>query len=128
MGDLISDALSMIMNAERVNKKEVVIKRNSKLILRIMDILKKEGYIKDYKYEENNRGGILKVELINKINKIGSIRPRFPCSVDKFEKYEKRYLPAANFGIIILSTNQGLMTHKEAKEKNIGGILLAYCY
>jgi small subunit ribosomal protein S8 len=46
----------------------------------------------------------------------------------EFDKFEKRYLPARGFGIIIVSTNKGIMTLEEAKEKRIGGRLLAYCY
>jgi len=45
-----------------------------------------------------------------------------------YEKFEKRYLPAKDFGMIIVSTNQGIMTHIEAKEKGLGGRLLAYVY
>ena len=47
---------------------------------------------------------------------------------EEFEKFEKRFLPAQDFGILILTTNQGVMTHKEAKERKIGGRLLAYVY
>lgn len=128
MGNLISDALTKLMNAERVSKKEVVIKPVSKLLINVMKIIKKHGYIKDYKYVDNNKGGLLIIKLSNKINKIGSIRPRYPCSISQIEQFEKNYLPASNFGIIILSTDKGLITHQEAREKNVGGALIAYCY
>ncbi len=128
MGDLISDALSNIMNAERNSKGEVMIKHCSKLLLNIIKIMKEHGYISDYSFVNNGKGGLLTVKLINKINKVGSIRPRFPCTLSQIESFEKRYLPAANFGIIIISTPQGLMTHYEAKQKKVGGILISYCY
>ena len=57
-----------------------------------------------------------------------AIKPRYMVSVSEIEKYEKRYLPAKNFGIIIISTSQGLMTHQTAIDKNIGGSLIAYIY
>ena len=41
---------------------------------------------------------------------------------------EKRYLPAKDFGILIMSTSKGIMTHYDAKKKNLGGKLLSYCY
>ena len=44
------------------------------------------------------------------------------------EKYEKRYLPAKQFGILIISTPKGLMTHVQAMDKKTGGKLIAYCY
>ncbi len=128
MGELISDALSIINNAERLNKDEAIIRRTNKLLKAIVKLLKEKGYVGEYEYINDNKGGILRIKLLNKINKIGAIRPRFPCKVEELEDYEKRYLPAAGFGIIIISTNKGLMTHEEAKNKNLGGTLIAYCY
>lgn len=128
MGDLISDALSVIMNAEKVSKKEVVLTKTSKLLINIIKIIQNHGYIKNYSFTPNNKGGVLKIELINKINKIGSIRPRYPCKKEEIEKFEKIYLPAAGFGIIIISTPKGLITHYDAKKLNIGGTVIAYCY
>jgi len=128
MGDLISDALSSIMNAEKVSKKEVTIRRTSKLLIEIVKIIKEKGYISDYSFTDDSKGGLLTIKLINKINKIGSIRPRYPCTLPQIEDFEKVYLPAMGFGIIILSTPKGLMTHEDAKKKKIGGFLIAYCY
>ena len=71
---------------------------------------------------------MLKVNLIGKINNCGVIKPRFAIKSDEFEKFEKRFLLAKDFGIIIVSTNQGLITHREAKKKKIGGKLMAFCY
>ena len=69
-----------------------------------------------------------KVELEGNINKCGVIKPRHAVKKDEFEKFEKRYLPAKNFGILIVTTPEGIMTHYEAKERGIGGRLLAYMY
>ncbi len=128
MGELISDALSIINNAERLSKEEAVIKRINKLLKKIIKLLNGKGYVGEYESIDDGRGGILKIKLLNKINKIGAIRPRFPCKVEEIEDYEKQYLPAAGFGIIIISTQKGLITHEEAKNKNLGGTLIAYCY
>ena len=128
MGDLISDALSSIMNAEKVNKKEVIVSPASNLLREVIRIIKDKGYIEDYEFVDDCRGGLVKIKLFNRINKIGSIRPRFPCTLDQIESFEKVYLPAADFGIIIISTPHGLMTHEEARSKKTGGILIAYCY
>ena len=73
-------------------------------------------------------GNYIKTNLLGKINKCGSIKPRFSVKSNEIEKYEKRYLLAKDFGIIILSTNRGLMTHHEAKEKGFGGRLISYIY
>ena len=124
MGDLISDALSKVMNAEKSRQNQVVIKRTSKLLIKVLEIIQQNGYLKSFQEE----GGELIIELNHKINKISSIKPRFPCPLNEIEVYEQRFLPASNFGLIILTTPEGLLTHQEAKEKNIGGALIAYCY
>ena len=68
------------------------------------------------------------IYLIGKINNCNVIKPRFNVKNDNYEKFEKRFLLAKDFGIIIVSTPKGLMTHIEAKEKGIGGKLILYCY
>ena len=66
--------------------------------------------------------------MAGSINKCGVIKPRFSVKKNEYEKFEKRYLPAHGFGIIIVSTPKGLMMHDEAIEKGLGGKLIAYCY
>ncbi len=125
--DLISDMASTITNGEKVGKQFVIVKA-SNLIKEILKVMQKHDYIGEYEYIEDGRGGKIKVELLGRINKCGAIRPRFAVKKDDFEKYERRYLPAAEFGILIVSTSQGVMSHKEAREKGIGGRLLVYVY
>lgn len=120
--DVVSDALNQIMNAKRSGKKELVVTKHSKLLRDILGIAKEAGYI-DYTYEKN----ILKIEIKN-VNAIRSIKPRYTVPSKRIDFYVRRYLPARNFGFIILSTNKGLMKHNEAQEKNIGGCLIAYVY
>ncbi|HLD97929.1 MAG TPA: 30S ribosomal protein S8 [Candidatus Nanoarchaeia archaeon] len=121
--DIISDALNKIMNAKRSGKKEVVVNRHSILLLKIMEMAKKEGYIESYKTEKNN----LEIK-IGDISNCGAVKPRFNVKKDKILFYMKRFLPARNLGILIISTNQGLITHVDAIDKNIGGSLIAYFY
>jgi small subunit ribosomal protein S8 len=56
------------------------------------------------------------------------IQPRFFVKKDEYEKWEKRYLPARGFGIMIVSTSKGVMSQKEAESLKIGGRLLGYVY
>ncbi|MAG78181.1 30S ribosomal protein S8, partial [archaeon] len=58
----------------------------------------------------------------------GVIKPRFSVKIDGYEKFEKRFLLSKDFGLIIVSTSKGIMTHIEAKEKKLGGKLLAFVY
>ena len=124
----LANVLSFIQNYENLGKKELITNNNSKLIRGILEILQKEGYIESFEEIEHSRGNSLKINLLGNINKTRVIRPYFQIKLVEFEKFEKRYLPGKDFGVIIVSTSKGLMTHKEAKEKQIGGKLLAYCY
>jgi small subunit ribosomal protein S8 len=121
--DLLSDALSVIQNAENVGQESCSVP-NSKLVKAVLEAVEKAGYIGQLKAS----GSAMTVSLVGKINAIKSVRPRFAVRKDEFEKYEKRYLPSPEMGAIIVSTPQGLMTHREAKEKGIGGRLLAFVY
>ena len=126
--DPLSDALSKINNAAMAGRREIEIRPASKLIGRVLKIMEEHGYIEEFEYVENGRGGIFKVRLSASINRCGAIKPRFSVKKDQMEKYESRYLPAQDFGILIITTNHGVMTHNEAKEHGIGGKLLAYVY
>jgi len=128
LNDPLAACLSKIMNAEKVSKTTCLIKPTSKTIKAVLDIMNDNKYIGQIKEVKESRGNHLIIDLIQKINNCCVIKPRFSVKSDGFEKYEKRYLPAKDFGIIVVSTPQGIMTHKEAKKKSIGGKLLAYCY
>ncbi len=128
INDPLSNALSAIMNAERIGKTDVVIKPTSKLIRGVLGILKDHLYLGDCTEVEDGRGNHLKINLLGKINRCGSIKPRYPVIISDYEKFEKRYLPAKDFGILIISTPKGLIVHTDAKRQRIGGRLLAYCY
>ncbi len=126
--DPLANALSHISNSEKVGKKEVYLKPASKLIGEVLRVMQENGYIGEFEFIDDGRAGIYRVQLIGKINKTGAIKPRFPVKAKEYEAWEKRFLPAFEFGILIVSTSQGVMTHKEAREKGIGGRLIAYVY
>jgi len=128
LNDPLANTLSKILNAEKVSKNNVIIKPCSAVIKKVLEMLKDNKYIGEVKEVDDGRGGYLEVTLIGKINKCGAIKPRYAVKVDDYEKFEKRYLLSKDFGIILVSTSKGIMSHIEAKEKNIGGRLLAYIY
>lgn len=128
MHDTLAAALSSMKNAEKRAKSEVIVKPISKITIEVLKILEKEGYIAGFEKVEDTRGGEIKIKLNGMINNIGAIKPRYPAQVAEFEKFETRYLPAKDFGKLIVSTSKGNMTNIEAKEKKIGGVLLAYVY
>ena len=127
LNDPLSNVLSHILNCEKAGKKECIVKPSSNTIKKVLQIMKENKYIGDFK-EEGGVKGYLKINLLGRINKCGVVKPRYSVKKDQIEKYEKRFLPAKDFGIIIISTNQGLITHHKAKEKDLGGRLVSYVY
>jgi small subunit ribosomal protein S8 len=110
------------------NKRECIIDPASKLLGRILRIIQLNGYIGEFEFIDDGRAGKFKIQLLGRINKCGAIRPRFPVKADKFEEWEKKYLPSRDVGILIVSTPDGVLAHREAREKRIGGKLLAFVY
>lgn len=126
--DTLANALSAILNHEIAGKKEIVLHPVSKMINNVLGILNSNMYLGSFEKITDARGGFVKLNLLGNINKCGVVKPRFSVGWQDFEKFEKRYLPAKGMGIIIISTPKGLMTLDEARQKRIGGKLVAYCY
>ena len=123
--DIAADALNMMKNAKKAKKEIVKIKRISNLLIEILKIMKQEGVVKKYKI--NSKEKTIEITL-GEFVECKAIKPRFSCNKEQIEKYRRRYLPARNLGTMIVSTNKGLMTYKEAQEEKIGGSLIAYFY
>lgn len=120
------------MNAKKAKKSSCIVKPVSKFSLKVLEMMKKEGYI-DYKLEKIDEKSkddkFLKVNVtFSGLNFCQIIKPHFYVKKDGYEKYVRRFLPSRHLGIIIVSTNKGLLTHKEAMEKDLGGSLIAVCY
>lgn len=128
LNDALSNALSKIRNAERIGKRECFISPVSKIIKTVLELMKENQYIGSFEEIKSAKGSFIKLNLIGKINSCGTIKPRFSVSKEGFEKFEKRYLIAKGFGVLIVSTNKGIMSHEDAKKKGTGGKLLAYVY
>jgi small subunit ribosomal protein S8 len=128
LNDPLANVLSLIQNAESIGRDNCTVAHSSKMIKKVLEIMNQHGYIGKFEVISEGKGGVLKVNLLGHLNKCGVVKPRFSVEKDGIEKYEKRYLPADGFGILIITTNKGIMTNDEAKKKKIGGKLIAYCY
>jgi len=126
--DPLSNVLSHLFNCEKISRPECMVKPASKMIVKILEIIKDNKYIGEFNIIKDGKGNLIKINLLGNINKCGTIRPRFSFTLNELEKYEKRFLPSKDFGIIIVSTSKGLMSHVDAREKKIGGRLIAYVY
>jgi small subunit ribosomal protein S8 len=131
MLDPLANALTTIYNNEVRGNKEAIIMPASKLIANVLKIMQREGYIGEFEYIDDGRWGKIRVRLLGRINKCGAIKPRVPVKYRDLltlPEHLRRFLPSKDVGVLIISTSQGLMTHKEAIEKRVGGIAVAYVY
>lgn len=128
LNDPLANVLSHILNCEKKSKSACDVHPNSKVIRSVLKLMKEHGYIGDFDISSELRGGKMHVHLLGHINKCGAIKPRFSITKENYETFEKRYLPAKGFGILIVTTSKGIMLHNEALDKGEGGKLLAYCY
>ena len=129
--DPISDYLTRIRNAFSAGHRVVEIPA-SNLKKEITKILFEQGYILSYKFLENDKQGIVKIALkYNKLTKAPVIKKLQRVSTPGLRKYvSAKDMPRVlnGLGIAIVSTSQGVMTNKKAKEENIGGEVLCYVY
>jgi len=129
--DPLANAMAAITNAEMRRKKEVIVWPASKLIMRTLRVFQKYGYIGEFEYIDDGRWGKIVVQLLGRINKAGAVKPRLPVKYTdllSMPHHIRRHLPSRDMGILVISTSQGVMSHLEALEKRIGGILIAYVY
>lgn len=131
MTDPIADYLTRIRNAIMASHKVVDIP-GSNITRDITRILHDKGYILNYKFEETGHQGNIKIALkYQHGTKHPAIKHIERISRPGLRKYAgKDNLPRVlnGLGIAVLSTSQGVMTDKEAREKNIGGEVLCYVY
>lgn len=123
----LADTLSTIKNAERIGKKECIT-RASKLIKSVLKIFQDHGYIGAFEFVDDGKGGKFRIELKGKVIDTNVITPRFSSKVEEFEKYEKRFLPAREIGLLIMTTPKGVIDHRKAREMRVGGKLVAFVY
>ncbi len=126
--DPLNDAMSTIKNAAVVGKQECLIRPSSKLVGRVLKVMQESGYINQFEYVEDGRAGIFRVKMQGKINNCGVIKPRYSVKKTDLDKFESRYLPAQDFGVLILTTTEGVINHMKARELGVGGKLLAFVY
>ena len=130
MTDPIADFLTRIRNANMVRHESLEVP-SSNIKVAIANILKSEGFIKDFSVEEDGKQGIMKVLL-----KYGKNNERVITGLKRISKPGLRVYAKTGevpkvlngLGIAIVSTSEGVITDKEARAKNVGGEILAYVW
>jgi small subunit ribosomal protein S8 len=126
MTDPIADMLTRIRNAFIVNKEKVSMP-SSKMKLEIARILKEEGYVDSFRFDDDEKQGILTITFkytadsepaITGLRRVSKPGRRVYCSKEEIPRV------LDGLGIAILSTSKGIMTDSDARKKKIGGELL----
>ena len=129
--DPIADFLTRIRNAQLAGHRIVEIPA-SNLKKRMTEILYNQGYILKYKFEDDNKQGVIKIALKYDVTtKEPAIKTLERVSRPGLRTYAKPadFTRVKNgLGVAILSTSKGVMTDKEAKTQNVGGEVLCYIY
>ena len=128
--DPIADFVTRIRNANMAKHDSVEIPA-SNIKKSLTEILKQEGFIRDYEVTEDSKQGVIKITL-----KYGPNGERVISGLKRISKPGLRnYVSADNLpkvlnglGIAIVSTSAGILTDKEAREKNVGGEVIAYVW
>jgi small subunit ribosomal protein S8 len=130
MSDPIADLLTRIRNASRAEHEKVDIPA-SKLKVRITEVLKEEGFIKNYRLIEDNKQGVLRVYL-----KYGAGNEKMISGLVRVSRPGRRIyvgndeIPSilGGMGVAIVSTSRGVMTDRESRRQKLGGEVLAYVW
>ena len=130
MTDPIADMLTRIINANMVGHESVDVPA-SKMKKSIAEILLNEGYIKGYDLIEDNKQGIIRIQMKygqNKERVITGIKKISKPGLRVYAKTEDIPRVLGGLGIAIVSTSAGVITDKEARKKNIGGEVICYVW
>ncbi|MCS4538023.1 MAG: 30S ribosomal protein S8 [Thaumarchaeota archaeon] len=126
--NILANLFSAMYNNEMRNKKECLVVPSSNLATKVLRTMQASKYIGEFETIDDGIGGKIRIQLLGRINRCGVISPRFAVKLKEFGKWERQYLPAVGIGVLIVSTPQGVMSHKEAQEKQVGGRLIGYVY
>lgn len=127
--DLIADVFTMIRNASCI-RKPVVDVPSSSVIRSMVEIFKKEGYIENFKFIDDKKQGILRVYLkyINNKPVINNLKRISKPGLRRYVKKDRIPFVLRGRGIALISTSQGIISGKEAREKKLGGEVLGYVW
>lgn len=126
--DLLNDALVKLRHADQRGQLTATLHPVSTLVGNVLGLLREQGYIGEFSFQPDGKGGSYTVALNRRINSCGVVKPRIAIAARDLERYEARFLPAQDFGMLVLSTNKGIMSHVKARELGVGGKVLAYVY
>lgn len=126
--NVLSNLFTTLYNNETRRKKECIVIPSSRFSSDVLRTMQKHRYIGEFEQIDDARAGKFRIQLLAKITKCGIITPRFSVKKDGYLDWERQYLPAYSMGLLVVSTSEGIMSHHEAQERGLGGILIGYVY
>ncbi|KAK4534167.1 hypothetical protein CDCA_CDCA01G0192 [Cyanidium caldarium] len=126
--NVLADALKAITNAEKRGKRQVLIRPASNVIIRVLRLLQREGYLGEFVLIDDHRNGKIVVQLIGRLNKVAAISPRYDLSLRDVQKWCDALLPSKQFGGLICTTSAGIMNDTEMRRRHAGGKLIGFYY
>lgn len=130
MTDPIADMLTRVRNADSVFHETVEVP-GSKIKTAIAEVLKEEGFIKDYTFQEDNKQGVLTISLKygpNREHVISGIKRISKPGLRQYAKHDELPRVLGGLGIAIISTSKGIMSDKQARKAGLGGEVVAYVW
>merc|ERR1712187_839875 len=124
----LADALKTISNAEKRNKRQVLIRPSSKVIVQFLRCMQSHGYISEFEEIDDHRAGKIFVHLNGRINKCGVISPRYNVAVQDMEKWQTNLLPSRQFGHVVFTTSSGIIDHEQCRKRHTGGKVLGFFF
>lgn len=125
---VLANTLQSVTNAEKRGKRQVIVRPSSKVVIKFLQLMQKNGYVEEFEVVDDRRAGKIVINLNGRINKAGVVSPRFDIAAEDIEQWVVNVLPARTFGHLILTTSQGMMDHNDAKKRRIGGKVLGFFY
>ena len=130
MTDPIADMLTRLRNANSVFHEKVEIPA-SKIKTAIAEVLKEEGFIKDYTFTEDNKQGVLTIDLKygpQREKVISGIKRISKPGLRQYAKHDELPRVLGGLGIAIISTSQGIMSDKQARKAGLGGEVISFVW
>ena len=130
MTDPIADLLTRIRNASSVNHDRLEVP-GSKLKKAIVQVLKDEGFIRDYEWLDNGPQGVIRIHLKygpNKSKVISGLKRISKPGLRVYAKKDEIPRVLGGLGIAVLSTSKGIVTDKQARAEGLGGEVLCYIW